>query len=119
SCGGGGGRRGRGPPPRWGAGGRSGKRRSNPPAAEKTRTGGPPPPGPRFFPGFPPAPPPRVGVRRKEGRGASAPCLVSSAGASRNPASVENVRLGGPQFAGSWLFPVIPASPDTLVRLAK
>ena len=27
--------------------------------------------------------------------------------------------LGGPQFTGSWLLPLIPASPDTLFRYAK
>ena len=29
------------------------------------------------------------------------------------------VRLGGPQFTGSWLLPLMPASPDTFVRFAK
>ena len=32
---------------------------------------------------------------------------------------LEKLRLGGPQFTGSWLLPVMPASPDTLVRFAK
>ncbi len=32
---------------------------------------------------------------------------------------LENIRAGGPQFAGSWLFPVMPASPETFHRFAK
>src|SRR3981189_1340985 len=29
------------------------------------------------------------------------------------------ISVGGPQFVGSWLLPVIPASPEILVRFAK
>ena len=32
---------------------------------------------------------------------------------------LEKIRLGGPQFTGSWLLPAMPASPDTFVRSAK
>src|SRR5215831_1932645 len=39
--------------------------------------------------------------------------------ASLSPVTFRNVRLGGPQFAGSWLLPVMPASADTFVRFAK
>ena len=27
--------------------------------------------------------------------------------------------VGGPQLIASWLFPVMPAAPDTFVRFAK
>ena len=26
---------------------------------------------------------------------------------------------GGPQYGASWLFPLIPAAPETLIRFAK
>ena len=32
---------------------------------------------------------------------------------------LEKDRFGGPQFPGSWLLPVIPASPETFSRFAK
>jgi hypothetical protein len=31
----------------------------------------------------------------------------------------ENTSVGGPQLIGSWSLPTIPASPETLTRLAK
>lgn len=31
----------------------------------------------------------------------------------------ENTKVGGPQFVGSWLVPVSPASPETLNRFSK
>ena len=30
-----------------------------------------------------------------------------------------NASVGGPQFTGSWLLPLMPASPETFVRFAK
>ena len=35
------------------------------------------------------------------------------------PLPAEKPRLGGPQFRGVWSLPVMPARPDTLIRLAK
>ena len=40
--------------------------------------------------------------------------------ASSRPAiPLAKERAGGPQLTGSWLFPVMPASPDTFSRFAK
>ena len=40
--------------------------------------------------------------------------------ASESPARpLEKTRLGGPQFTVSWLFPKIPAAPETLARSAQ
>ena len=40
--------------------------------------------------------------------------------ASKIPATLlEKSSVGGPQFIASWLLPMMPATPDTLVRFAK
>ena len=46
--------------------------------------------------------------------------LFDAACALPSPATpLENSSRGGPQLTGSWLLPVMPASPETLVRFAK
>src|SRR5690349_19053362 len=45
---------------------------------------------------------------------------VKAGRASDNPRTpLEKTSAGGPQFVGIWLFPVMPASPDTFTRSAK
>ena len=52
-------------------------------------------------------------------RRASGRCSTRTARSTSPAMPLENVRRGGPQLTGSWLLPVMPASPDTFVAVRR
>src|SRR4029453_16369655 len=70
-------------------------------------------------------PPQIVKLCRPRLTNASPPPPFASLRVNRGSASASpemprgKLRLGGPQFTGCWLLPLIPASPETFVRYAK